>query len=210
MGRKQVKINAIRGKRLGELLKEHGIDQREFAREINYSEEHISYIINGKRNLTPDAAEKIVEKFPGTRIGWLLGYEDYKTNRDKIGAVAQEKLDNQLAVETIFDFAADFLGYRLESPETHGITRDETFSDDGIKLYNADEVWNLLIKDNIHIKITQEDIDTFRDELVRYAMFLIEGLINKKNDSWHPFWIGKEILDDGKYSGAPGQDRQVD
>lgn len=79
MSRKKVEINPIRGERLKMLLIENGIDQKELADKINYSKEHISYIINGRRNLTEDAAQAIIKLFPGTRIEWLMGYDDFKT-----------------------------------------------------------------------------------------------------------------------------------
>lgn len=106
MGRKRTEINPIRGERLRKLLKDHGIDQNDFATMINYSEEHISYIINGKRNLTVDAAERIVEMFPGTRIEWLLGYDSYETEFMKSGCEyikpVLERIRRIRAVESFF------------------------------------------------------------------------------------------------------------
>lgn len=79
MSRKRVEVNPIRGKRLKMLLTENGIDQQELADKIGYTKEHISYIINGRRNLTEEAAQAVVKQFPGTRIEWLMGYDDFKT-----------------------------------------------------------------------------------------------------------------------------------
>lgn len=87
MGRKRTEINKLRGERLKKLLKERGVEQQALADMVGYSVEHISYIINGKRNLTEDAARRIVELFPGTRIGWLLGYEDHETDSDRISYI---------------------------------------------------------------------------------------------------------------------------
>ena len=61
------------------LLTENGIDQQELADKIGYTKEHISYIINGRRNLTEEAAQAVVKQFPDTRIEWLMGYDDFKT-----------------------------------------------------------------------------------------------------------------------------------
>ena len=68
MSRKRVEVNPIRGKRLKMLLTENGIDQQELADKIGYTKEHISYIINGRRNLTEEAAQAVVKQFPDTRI----------------------------------------------------------------------------------------------------------------------------------------------
>lgn len=83
MSRKKVEINPIRGERLKMLLIENGVDQKELAEKIGYTKEHISYIINGRRNLTEDAAQAIIKLFPGTRIEWLMGYDEFKTNHEK-------------------------------------------------------------------------------------------------------------------------------
>lgn len=80
MSRKRVEVNPIRGERLKMLLIENGVDQKELADKIGYTKEHISYIINGRRNLTEDAAQAIIKQFPGTRIEWLMGYDDFKTS----------------------------------------------------------------------------------------------------------------------------------
>ena len=83
MGRKKCEINKIRGERLRQLLSERGVDQKELARKIGYTSEHLSYIVNGKRNLTEDAARSIVSLFPPTRFEWLMGFDDYQTAAEK-------------------------------------------------------------------------------------------------------------------------------
>lgn len=83
MGRKMTAINADRGQRLKILLAESGMRQDELADKIGYTKEHISYIVNGKRNLTEDAARAIIRLFPETRIEWLMGYDDCRTEKEK-------------------------------------------------------------------------------------------------------------------------------
>lgn len=83
MGRKKVEVNPIRGQRLKLLLSEHKMEQKELAEKINYTKEHISYIITGQRNLTEDAAKKIVALFPPTRFEWLMGFDNFRTENEK-------------------------------------------------------------------------------------------------------------------------------
>ncbi len=66
MGRKAVTINPERGERLKQLLQEYNVSQKEIASVLNYSPEQISYIINGKRNLTEPAAKEIIKYFNST------------------------------------------------------------------------------------------------------------------------------------------------
>jgi len=188
-----MEINPIRGKRLRSLLEKHNMEQQELANKIGYTKEHISYIVNGKRNLTQEAADAIVKIFPGTRIGWLLGYDDCETNDDAVMARAQEVLDGRDAIIELMRYAANLLGYQFEWAKMVSGNSEEG----PIEEYNPDEVRFDLMKGHIQFEITLGEEDNFADELVRYAVFLLEGLIHKKNDTWHPFSIGKEILDNG-------------
>lgn len=189
MGRKHTKINAIRGERLKALLEEKGIDQKVFAEKIGYTPEHISYIINGKRNLTQDAAEGIVKIFPEIRVGWLLGYDDYETDDDLLRATAKENLGTVLAINDLLQFAARYIGYKIDSTLE---IEPKMFQS-----YDPNEIQGYLIKDNTRIAITSADVDFLANEVVRFAIFALEGLIYKKSDSWHPFYLNMEMFDNG-------------
>lgn len=82
MARKRIEINPICGQRAKELLKNSSISQGEFASRINYTEQHLSQVLNGKKTLTDEMADKFCEFFPDVRKEWLLGYDDFKTNAD--------------------------------------------------------------------------------------------------------------------------------
>lgn len=97
MGRKPVKINPKKGERVKQLLNEYNVTQKEIAAVLHYSPEQISYIVNGKRDLTEPAAQELVDYFNSLsgenadkprqlrqsskliRLSWLMGYDDYKT-----------------------------------------------------------------------------------------------------------------------------------
>lgn len=86
MSRKASKINEKIGSRVKELLGDLGMTQQEFAAEFNYTEQHISYIVRGKRNLTVETAQAIAKKYPTVRFEWLLGYDDFKTEYERFAA----------------------------------------------------------------------------------------------------------------------------
>lgn len=200
MARKQTEVNPIRGERLRSLLEKHGMEQQELANKIGYTKEHISYIVNGKRNLTQEAAEAIVKIFPKTRIGWLLGYEDFETDFDILEAKGNEFLATEEAIIDLMRFAAKLLGYRLEWSDTSYGGNDGGVI---VQEYDPDEVIFDLTKGHTKFEITAEEDRNFRDDLTRYAVFLLEGLIHQKNDTWHPFTLTKELLDDGKHPRTP-------
>lgn len=78
--------NGLLHSRVKKVLGSLGMTQKEFAAEFGYTEQHVSYIIRGKRNLTVEAAQKISQKYPRFRFEWLLGYDDFETEHDKMAA----------------------------------------------------------------------------------------------------------------------------
>ena len=200
MAKRRAEINPIRGKRLRQVLSEHKMDQRELAEKIGYTKEHISYIINGKRNLTPEAAEAIVKIFPDIRLGRLLGIEDCERDSDVIEAKMSEKIMNLEATETLLKFSIKYSGYNIDWPESgNGV-----YTIDEIGIHSVEsaeefdrEVNRFLVKDGRRITITNGDVNNFNSELLRYAIYLLEGLISQKNDTWKPFALTKEDLING-------------
>ena len=105
--RKKVEINQIRGERLRELMESHNLTNEELARLTNYSNGHISYMKNGARNITEDAARTFIEKaFPEIRIEWLMGYDNFRTEQEKTLSEQRDErvtdLINNMAGESLF------------------------------------------------------------------------------------------------------------
>lgn len=176
------------------LLEKYGMEQQELANKIGYTKEHVSYIVNGKRNLTQEAAEAIIRIFPKTRIGWLLGYEELETDDDILLEAANEFVITEEAIIKLMRFAAKLLGYRLKWSDSACREGDEGGC---IQEYDPREVRFDLTKGHNKFVITAGEERNFRDNLTRYAVFLLEGLIHEKKDTWHPFALTKELLDDG-------------
>lgn len=96
MGRKPVEINPEMGKRLSEWLDDVKITQSELADRVGYTQQYISNIVTGKKNLSVELARLISEKVPkpffnvyGAEIGvdhvrpqWLLCLDSAKTDDD--------------------------------------------------------------------------------------------------------------------------------
>ena len=69
------------GKRLKECIKESGMTSKELAENCNYVPQYISQIINGKRNMSLQAAKSFA-KVLSVREEYLLCEDDYKTDSD--------------------------------------------------------------------------------------------------------------------------------
>ena len=116
MARKREEINQICGKNLKCLLSSNKMTQKQLAKELNYTEQHLSLIIKGKRRLTTEAARKIAEMFPGTRYEWLMGYDDYRTVAEKgIHDLEMVKTITEIQAYTISELAS-MSGYIVEFP----------------------------------------------------------------------------------------------
>lgn len=76
------------GESISDLLEERGWNQTSFAERMEYTEKHISLLINGKAALTEEAAFKL-EKVTGISAGfWLTREAQY---REAIGRIEEEK-----------------------------------------------------------------------------------------------------------------------
>lgn len=103
MGRKKETINPVCGQRLKEVISASPFSQKDFAEAVlHYTPEHLSLIINGKRSLTPELAEKIVSMFPHIRYQWLMGVDDIKTENERVDVMlTKEERSKQLIEELI-------------------------------------------------------------------------------------------------------------
>lgn len=87
MGRKHIEFNPECGKRVKEWFKEADVKQNAAAKMINWSQQHISNVINGNERLTPDRAKDIADKIPNKEgehvlVDYLLCNIDCKTEKE--------------------------------------------------------------------------------------------------------------------------------
>ena len=101
MSRKRKNSIPEYGKRIESLLQDHNMMQKDLAAKINIDERYLSAIITGKRTLSKSNAEAIAKVFPGTRVAWLLEYDDYPTEDDRIRAIFQFHLDYEDMTEDL-------------------------------------------------------------------------------------------------------------
>ncbi len=91
MGAKGVKIIKERGDFVKKLVKQHGMTQLKLALEIPVAPENLSSILNGKRALSADIAERIASIFKGEiTANWLMGYDDFKTEAERISYIVRK------------------------------------------------------------------------------------------------------------------------
>lgn len=78
--------NQVRAKRLKEIMIREQLNQGEFAKRVGYTQQYISQIQKGKKQLSEAIARTVVRAFPDYRLEWLLGYDDkaYTVNEDEL------------------------------------------------------------------------------------------------------------------------------
>lgn len=177
------------GEKVKQLMKDCHCTQAQLAEKINCSENHISMIVRGERNLTVKKAKKIADLF-GVRFQWLLGFDDCMTDGHKIEQAAEAALENGGAAHTLIQLAATLLGYTLEQS-----TAEYTYNEEGTIQFDPDRIAYYIVKDGVmELPVTEGEYDHIRDEIVRYIAFLLDGLIHDADGSWHPFAITREDI----------------
>ena len=114
MGRRNIEINPIRGERVKELIKDSGMTQSDFAKEVlNCSINHLSYMVKGHRTVSEQTIDIVydwaISRGIDVRKEWLLCLDDIKTEKEWFTISSQHSIDRYRAVNTLIESH----GYRL-------------------------------------------------------------------------------------------------
>lgn len=113
MSKRKTEVKPIRAQRLKELIDAEGLTQTAFAKEMHYSQQLISGIINEKTALTEATAEEIASSFPKYSVEWLLGLSDYKNNAEAFrNSISKMNEEGQLLNTALVSIAA-LAGYNV-------------------------------------------------------------------------------------------------
>lgn len=169
MSRRHIEIDPKCGRRLKGLLIKNKVPQCDLAAKLGYEPQHISNIVRGKRRLTPEMAYPIADMFH-VRAEWLLGYDDFETQRDREVASKQEWEKGQ-KVSEFYDKIFRCFIEGLEDMRGYGISTGE--SDYLIGEYVA--VTNA-IGDPVGA-IPAESFQRLQTEVENYASYLVQRII---------------------------------
>ena len=163
MGRPHRVINAIRGKRLKELIDDQCMTQKEFEKEINLSQQVISNIINGHAHLTDERAKEIIAKYPQYNLSWLLGLVGPKYGSDAhqriIDTLNKMASHQKRLFSDVLRLVSDF-GYSVKLENELVITRD---------------------KDNKTIVLTKKEALDYYDEIYNMVKNYVEYHFDKRS-----------------------------
>ena len=142
--------------RLQQLFKETGWTQKKLASMCGYTPQYIGDLLNGKKPIQKDCAVPL-SKCLGVRIEYLLCYDDYKTERERV-------LNNMTRLGSqsiLFEELLKSLGNKIvreesEDPLNDIITITDTLSFDH--------------------KISEKEFDILQKEIFDFIEFKIDRL----------------------------------
>lgn len=131
-------VSPIRGKRMKEIIDREGITQAQLAEVLGVGEVHLSNVANGKRRLTDKRAEKIIALYPGYRLSWLLGYDDYMTEEDALRTPLKQAVQRDTIWKIAVECTLQNMGYTVQLNGADGLnTADEALENLGDVSYAA-------------------------------------------------------------------------
>lgn len=195
---KDAKMHLERVSRLKLWLIETGMSQKELADIINYTPQQVSKIMTGKSEMTEQFAKRVSEKailkffdnigdehHISVRYEWLLCWDDYKTDAEKVVKRSDEKDVSFQSALIMLDDAVKSLGMTA-----HFRRRDDL---DDLLGEMTDAVWrNIPLHDFPHLcrldlqregksvaSLSGIEVKRFQKRLARQARLLIEEMIEE-------------------------------
>lgn len=169
-------INPKCGNRLKKNREKVGMTQSELAEKSNYSITQISYIENGKRGMSIEAA-RIFSKILEIREKYLLGMDDFATKEDYLFSLNNTNRENDCLTEIICN-----RGYFVE----------EICTDKVLEKFDDDEEGEICVIDTDKWLITEnEDVngecwscpgwrmEEYFEDIRSYMIFKLKLLLSK-------------------------------
>ena len=155
MSRKKTEINPKRAENVKKLIEAEKITQTELADRIHMTQQNISRIVQMKQPLTEETAQDIISAFPekGYRIEWLLGYDDFPTESERIIAHIREELT---------ELNSENIGF-VELAKSRGYTVTDS----------------MISKDGKRIELTPEKMNRLQSEVSDFLDFLLSKQFQK-------------------------------
>lgn len=108
MGEKQIELNKIRSERAKSLFgfwkathPNERKTQTALAAHMGISPIVLNAKINGHRTITENDCRKIAKFFPGVRVEYLLGYDDFRTAAERSAAILDKAESDATALDVL-------------------------------------------------------------------------------------------------------------
>ena len=158
MGKKKRILNNESAQRLSDWLKEIGMTQTDLSKLINYSQQYISNVMNGKRPMTLEFAQRVSEKTAQgksqkydielkIRPQYLLCMDNIKTTEDINSIYFDRAISISDACHTLLDQALREVCLRegIEVPDLIGEPLELMLLQAQLRDYADSLMWNYVI-----------------------------------------------------------------
>lgn len=184
MSRPTKDINPKQAENFKRFLADTGISQKELSKTIFISEQQISKIKNGKASLTIDVAEAISRAYPEYRVGWLLGYDEFKTDEEFYSTTPSESEAYNLSV---LGRCFDIVGYELLLDKEGTPSTEDDFFDyidrmipnpDGFFIRRVSKEYLPIPEDDEKIvgHLTFEELESLEDRVFDFIRWEIQRI----------------------------------
>lgn len=187
-----LEFNKKCGDRLKKCREKQHITQEKLAKKSNYSKTHISYIENGRRCMSAEAAQTF-SSILGVRQKYLLGIDNFETSEDYLSFLGNSENINRC----ISDICSEngYLLWEIEGEvvetaqdpiwgETNIVNIDKWFIISDNDKSENDEIW----------RCSEQQIQEFFEDIQAYTIFKLKRLITKctkataeEKESFHRF-----------------------
>lgn len=173
-------VHPEQGKRLKQLLKDHGLTQENLAEIMDKSQQTVSKLCRSAQQLSNDAAWDLAKRF-GVNPNWLLCKSDDMLGNPNDYEVdsALRSWDADITVESMIQKVLDDLGYSfVRSGDTRFITDERS----EMPLPDRDYYGAYNILDSEQRKLgrcSMNDYDDFTEDIVDYIEFRFQKLLVK-------------------------------
>lgn len=176
MGKNSVRLSKEKGDFVKRLIKEHNMTQVQLAIKMNRAPEDLNPILNGKRTLSVEAAEKIADEFPGeVSAAWLLGLSEHKTVADHFTKVINEMNQEADLLFTGLSSFALLSGYEIIQPKIGGnASLDEMFQE----IHSG----YVIKKGERSISLSCVDMNRFENEVNDFVELMLKHLFARREE----------------------------
>lgn len=189
MAKRKLEINAECGARLKLLLSEHKMTQKDLAKQLGYTEQHMSLLIKGERRLTEEAARNIVKQFPDVCYEWLMGYDDFRSREEKFSYELDQAFRSREMAQSLLDHLLSRRNLTIKF-----LKADAQI--DGVNI--GDDCYAIIENDLVVACLQVHEVSALMSEWLHYIQYLLDNEISSaKKRIPIPFRLQEEVSENG-------------
>lgn len=161
-------LQRLQSERLQRLCAEHGISQKELAKQLKVSPTSVNHWFNGKVHMSDYNARLICELYPDYSPEYLRGYAEYPNGKAQLIAENWSRIHEQRSVGAavgvlIAHAGFEFTGFKDFQPDVEGFALQQLTR----------------LEDGASLEIPQGQLDDFNNEVCAYVGMRLNLMFGK-------------------------------